>query len=431
MTARRSTSPPLQVLVTRLGLGLTGAMLLLLAVVMVLHAIDSRRRDLAAEMQVAASIIGANSAAAISFGNADEAGDILQSLHAWPDVLEARLYLPHGPTFARYRRAAPTDCEGLPERAQALGSAAAPSWQLGRCGAVVSAPVLVHGQVVGQVSLRVGLESAWRAIGLTLGIAAAGAALAFAASAALWRRLAARVARPLTELVEVSERVGRERDFALRSRAGGVHEVEALSHAFNGMMQELQRHDAAVHDELQERRAANERLGGLAYVDAVTGLHNRHYFNEQLDREIARADAQNSRCALVYLDLDGFKQVNDQLGHDVGDALLRVVGQRLTHCLRRSDGVCRLGGDEFAVIVAGDLNAARLEAIAATIVAEVARPYRIGTHTPHVSASVGACLYPEHAASRDALVQQADSAMYRAKQAGKNRHVLAGNAAPR
>ncbi len=423
---RQRASPPLQTLVTRLGLGLTAAVLALLAVVMVLHEIDNRRRDLAAEMQVAASIIGANSAAAISFGNAGEANEILQSLQAWPDVLEARLYLPQGQTFGLYRSSAPSVCAGLPERSTApAASAAAPVWRLGRCGAVVSAPVMLHGQVAGQVALLVGLDSTWRAIGLTLGFAVAGAALAFAASAALWRRLAARIARPLTELVKVSERVGRERDFSLRSRAGGVLEVEALSSAFNRMMGELQQHDTAVHHELAQRRETNERLGGLAYIDAVTGLHNRHYFNEHLEQTMARARAEASHCALLYLDLDGFKRVNDLMGHDAGDELLREVGQRLTRCLRRSDGVCRLGGDEFAVIIDGDIGAARLEAIAATIVAEVAKPYAIGGKTPRVSASVGGCLYPEQAGNSDALIRQADAAMYRAKQAGKNRYCLA------
>jgi len=93
--------------------------------------------------------------------------------------------------------------------------------------------------------------------------------------------------------------------------------------------------------------------------------------------------------------------------------------------LRRSDGVCRLGGDEFAVIIDGDIGAARLEAIAAAIVAEVAKPYAIGGKTPRVSASVGGCLYPEQAGDSDALIRQADAAMYRAKQAGKNRYCLA------
>jgi hypothetical protein len=172
---RQRASPPLQTMVTRLGLGLTAAVLALLALVMVLHEIDNRRRDLAAEMQVAASIIGANSAAAISFGNAGEANEILQSLQAWPDVLEARLYLPQGQTFGLYRNSTPSVCAGLPERSSAPAAAAAtPAWRLGRCGAVVSAPVMLHGQVVGQVALLVGLESTWRAIGLTLGFAVAG-----------------------------------------------------------------------------------------------------------------------------------------------------------------------------------------------------------------------------------------------------------------
>lgn len=419
-----AASLPLQALVTRLGLGLTAAVLALLTLVLVLHEVDNRRRDLAAAMQVATSVIGANSAAAISFGNVTEAEEILASMQAWPDVLEARLYLPQGATFGRYRRAAPSSCVGLAEQAKTP----MPSWQLDRCSAIASMPVKVHGQEVGVLVLQVGLASTYRAIVLTLGIGAAGAVLAFAVAAALWRRLAARIAKPLIELVSLSEQVGQERNFGLRAHAAGVREAEALSSAFNRMLGELQQHDTAVKHELVQRQQTNERLGSLAYVDAVTGLHNRHHFNERIAQAIAHANRVNSHCALLYLDLDGFKQVNDSLGHDVGDELLREVGSRLTHCMRRSDCLCRLGGDEFAVIVDGDVSPQRLRTIAALIVAEVAAPYHLGGRTVHISASVGGCLYPEHANGSEALIQQADMAMYRAKQAGKNRYCLAGEA---
>jgi diguanylate cyclase (GGDEF)-like protein len=176
------------------------------------------------------------------------------------------------------------------------------------------------------------------------------------------------------------------------------------------------------------------RLNDLAYFDNVTGLHNRHYFRERIDDAVARAAREHGRCALIYIDLDGFKQVNDTLGHDRGDELLREVGRRLTETLRRSDGVCRLGGDEFAVIIDDDSQREQVEAVAAKLVEVLAATYRLGDrNAPPVSASIGACLYPDEADDRGSLMRHADSAMYRAKERGKNRYWLyqaGGNEAP-
>lgn len=414
-----AASPPLQRLVARLGLVVTAAILLLFALLMVLHEANNRRASLESEMRVAAAMIGANSAAAISFGNATEANEILRALSAWPDVQQAQLFLPDGQLFGEYRLGGGSNCPGLPvERRRRT------EWRLDVCGAVIHAPVVLYGQVVGWVGLYVGLGETYRALALTLGFAGVGALLAFLVSVPLWRRVAGRAAKPLTELVAVTERVGREHDFTVRAQATGLQEVEHLAGAFNAMLTELQRHDDAVRRELVERREANERLGGLAYLDAVTGLHNRHYFNERIDGAFERARRGHGSFALASIDLDGFKGVNDRFGHDRGDELLREVGRRLVKVLRRDDCICRLGGDEFAVIVDGDVSLARTEEIAATLVAELSGPYWIDGFNPNVSASVGVCLYPLHGTERDTLLKQADAAMYRAKQAGKNRYCL-------
>ena len=415
--ARRSRSIRHQI--TARGLALTALVLVAFAMVGVLRDADERRRALQADTQVSARIVGANSAAALAFGDETAANEILASLAAWPDVQQATLYLPDGRVLGRYERterSAP--CHAL----DAGGS----GWHLRWCGAALYEPTRWHGKHVGTLALEVGLGSAYRALAGTVAFSAAVAALAFGLSIPLWRRLAARLAVPLTELVAVAERVGREKDFALRSCAAGMAEVETLAHSFNGMMAQLQQHDLRLHDELAQRRQAERRLNGLAYVDNVTGLHNRHYFDERIDEAVAGAAAGRGSCALIYIDLDGFKQVNDTLGHDSGDALLREVGQRLTETLRRSDGVCRLGGDEFAVIADDNVGPAEIEAIAGKLVDAVAVPYWLDGHEARVSASIGACLYPAHAADRDALVRNADAAMYRAKPQGKNRYCLFG-----
>jgi diguanylate cyclase len=403
--------------ITTLGLVLTALLLAAFAIGMVLHEVANRRQALEASMTTEAEIIGANSAAAVTFGNEAEANEILSSLAASPDVLQARIFVPGGATLGAYApHASSADCHAL--RADGRG------WDLRWCGAALYRPILLHGEVVGTLAMEVGLRSTYRSLAGTIGYCLLVAALSFGLSIPLWRRVAARVARPLTRLVDITDQVSREQDFRLRAPAGGSREVDALARGFNQMMAQLQQRDERLHHELLQRRQAEVRLNDLAYFDNVTGLHNRHYFLERIDAAVARATRERGSCALIYIDLDGFKQVNDLLGHDRGDELLRDVGRRLTDALRRSDGVCRLGGDEFAVIIEDDCHAAHVESVAAKLVEVIAAPYRLGQRSAYVSASIGACLYPDDADDRDSLMRHADSAMYRAKEHGKNGHCL-------
>ncbi len=409
--------------ITTLGLALTALMLGLFALGMVLHEATNRRQALEAGTTTEAAIIASNSAAAVTFGNETEANEILGSLAASPDVVQARIFLPDGRTLGRYDASgtSPGDCHALRPDAARDGA----GWDLRWCGAALYRPILLHGAVVGTLAMEVGLRSTWRALAGTVAASFALAALAFGISIPLWRRVAARVTEPLTRLVQITERVSHEQDFGLRAASGGSREVEALAHGFNQMMSQLQQRDERLNHELNQRRHAELRLNDLAYFDSVTGLHNRHYFRERIDAAVTRAAREHGRCALIYIDLDGFKQVNDTLGHDRGDELLREVGRRLTETLRRSDGVCRLGGDEFAVIVDDDSHAPQVGSVAAKLVEVLAAPYRLGDRgAPAVSASIGACLYPDDADDRDSLMRHADSAMYRAKDRGKNRYCL-------
>ena len=404
--------------ITTLGLALTALVLAVFALGMVLHEAANRRQALEAGMTTEAEIIGANSAAAVTFGNEDEANEILASLAASPDVLQARIFVPGGRTLGRYAPlSAPADCHQL--------SPAGSGWDWRWCGAAVYRPIMLHGKQVGTLAMEVGLESTYRALASTIAVSLAIAGLAFGLSIPLWRGVASRVAEPLTRLVEITEQVSHAQDFGLRASASGSREVDALARGFNQMMSQLQQRDERLNHELHQRRQAEVRLNDLAYFDNVTGLHNRHYFRERIDTAVTRAAHEHGRCALIYIDLDGFKQVNDTLGHDRGDELLREVGRRLTDTLRRSDGVCRLGGDEFAVIIDDDSHLEQVEAVAAKLVEVLAASYRVGDrNAPPVSASIGACLYPDEADDRDSLMRHADSAMYRAKERGKNRYWL-------
>jgi diguanylate cyclase (GGDEF)-like protein/PAS domain S-box-containing protein len=177
-----------------------------------------------------------------------------------------------------------------------------------------------------------------------------------------------------------------------------------------------------VGHEITEIVEARERIAALAYSDALTGLANRSAFTPALEHAVHRAKRSGKNVALLYLDLDGFKVINDSHGHEAGDQLLVEVAQRLRHALRESDQVARLGGDEFVVVLEDVPGTAQVEQVANKLLAQIGRPYPIlpAGGTCQVTTSIGASLFPQDADTPRALLQHADAAMYRAKQESKN-----------
>lgn len=173
--------------------------------------------------------------------------------------------------------------------------------------------------------------------------------------------------------------------------------------------------------DITDRHAAEEAIHYQALHDNLTGLANRSLLMEQLEREVALGLRQGSSFALLYIDLDGFKPVNDQLGHAAGDALLLEVSQRLRQCTRESDMVCRQGGDEFVVLVPQAGTASELNRLAGKLQQQLSLPFMLPERTVRISASIGIARFPEHGRSADELLRAADEAMYRAKGAGGDR----------
>jgi len=165
---------------------------------------------------------------------------------------------------------------------------------------------------------------------------------------------------------------------------------------------------------------AEHKLHVLAHIDPVTCLPNRNAFNDNLAHALKRADRQETSVSMLLLDLDNFKVVNDTLGHDIGDMLLRQVAERLGQTLRSTDIVCRIGGDEFVVIVEPADDEMEPDQVARKILRALADPFMVGTHQLFVSASIGVSVYPKDAPDAAAVVRCADIAMYHAKNKGKN-----------
>jgi diguanylate cyclase (GGDEF)-like protein len=170
---------------------------------------------------------------------------------------------------------------------------------------------------------------------------------------------------------------------------------------------------------------ARERIASLAYSDPLTGLANRVSLAPALDQAIERAKRHAAKLAGVFIDLDGFKQINDRHGHAAGDAYLVEVAQRLRRQVRASDLVARLGGDEFFVMLEGVQDMVGVERVVVKLIDALRRPYAgVGDAARRVSATLGVSIFPDDAPDATTLIQHADEAMYTAKQAGKNAYCL-------
>ncbi|MBI5438451.1 MAG: EAL domain-containing protein [Nitrosomonadales bacterium] len=176
---------------------------------------------------------------------------------------------------------------------------------------------------------------------------------------------------------------------------------------------------------ITQRKRAEEEIKNLAFYDPLTQLPNRRLLMDRLKQALASSARSGREGALLFIDLDNFKALNDTLGHDVGDLLLQQVAQRLESCVREGDTVARLGGDEFVVMLEDlsedDLeSAAQAETVGDKILSTLNQPYQFATHEHRSTPSIGVTLFSDHAQNQDELLKQADIAMYQAKKAGRN-----------
>ncbi len=177
-----------------------------------------------------------------------------------------------------------------------------------------------------------------------------------------------------------------------------------------------------VYIDISARKEREQRIQHLADHDALTGLLNRRLLEDRVRQAIGMARRQDKVAALMLIDLDGFKQINDRFGHLTGDFVLRIVAKRMKECVRETDTVARLGGDEFVVLLTGQRSPEDSAAVAEKILASLTAPIAGGGREFRIGASIGISVYPRDGLSPDALLRHADAAMYRVKEAGKNRY---------
>lgn len=172
--------------------------------------------------------------------------------------------------------------------------------------------------------------------------------------------------------------------------------------------------------EITERKMLEQSNWQKANYDQLSGLPNRRLFLDRLDQELKHGGRAGKQTALLFIDLDHFKEANDQFGHETGDRLLRLTSTRLSGCIRETDTLARLGGDEFTIILQDITDTAYVEMIAGKILSELATPFPILEHTIYISGSIGIALAPQDSSNPEVLITCADQAMYFAKNAGRN-----------
>lgn len=198
-------------------------------------------------------------------------------------------------------------------------------------------------------------------------------------------------------------------------------EKSAVEAANRELDERVRERTAQLEEEVEVRKAAEHRLEHLAHHDPLTGLPNRLAFGHQLERAIAQATRRQRRLALLFIDLDRFKEVNDSAGHNVGDLLLKAVAERLTYNLRLGDSLSRLGGDEFVCLLEDVVDSREAMRVADKMLTLLAGTFDVAGHEVHLSASIGICLFPDDGSDRETLVRNADTAMFRAKADGRGR----------
>ncbi len=247
------------------------------------------------------------------------------------------------------------------------------------------------------------------------------------------------VGRPVDEVLVILDEVTREKRNSTTLRAIDLDEPQhsggsILLRRYDGELLPIEKHAAPLRDnrgqnqgavvtfrDISEIRLLTAELSYLAFHDPLTSLPNRALLFERLTQDLAYAERYNISLALLYLDLDLFKQINDVLGHGVGDELLRQVAERLLGCVRRTDTVSRLGGDEFAVLLTNFDRQTFPDELATKIAKRLSDPFVLNQETVNISTSIGISLFPEDGQDAGTLLKHADTAMYQAKAGGRDR----------
>ena len=411
MSGNSSQSRPLSLVsrLTRLNLMiLAGTICLTVAILAAVtwHSARARHLDVAV---VNTEQLALNLAASLVFLDKDAARSEISTYAQRIDVLSVAIYNPQMQLFVNH----PAEPEPL---WLDLPSYQQQSWLQMQ----VRRPVLFKSELVGYVVITESLRSLQQALVSLLLLFVLIVVLALLGASRLLRWVQRRALTPVLELSELAEFAATHQDYSIRGQVRRRDEVGRLTERINELFKRIEIWQQDLQQQLQQQKQASQQLDKLAHYDHLTGLANRLFFEAEFPRAVTKALASQQTLALLFIDLDNFKTVNDQWGHDAGDEVLQIVAKRMVSQLRQSDLVFRLGGDEFAVLLPNIGQDVTAEQLAQRLIQSVREPMWVKEALMPVGATVGLALCPHDSADAHLLLQQADQAMYQAKRAGKN-----------
>ena len=403
-----------------INLLIVGLITLLITINLSFYMLGSLLSDYERKASMLSGVLTENLDSALLFDDAKATQDVLDSLRSVPDVVQATIYDKSGRIFASYAiannpvklpvRFDPSQFEQKPRLGQPL---------LGFHMPILSA---VPGEQIGTITMNLDLSEAYGALYKQIGILLLGGLIILTVVSTLLTKLQEFITQPLLKLTEVMRRLSKEGDLSARADVSSQDEVGEMAGVFNQMVEKLSRRENSLQVELIERRHIEEKLSEIAHFDPITNLPNRHSFDNQITRVLLNYKYELEKFALMYIDLDNFKYVNDTFGHHLGDLLLSRIADRLRKSLRQGDFVARLGGDEFAVLMSDFSENSQIKEVAEKILAALKTPFNLEGREVFIGASIGISICPVNGKDGESLKRQADSAMYLAKNLGKNNY---------
>jgi diguanylate cyclase (GGDEF)-like protein len=384
------------------------AALLVTGISMAVYDLRSYRERWVSDLNMQAELIGRACIPALEFNDRDLAKNNLALLEVRPQVKAAALYNTSGFLYASYGEGVFASSIALPLKSKGI--------QFNGEEIELYRSIVHNGDVVGLIYLKANYALNDRLMSY-LGILLAVTSFALLVSLILSAWLQAIIMRPIHSVTELARRVVERRDYSLRATKTTEDEIGFMVDAFNSMLREIEGRTADQLAALKESELERERTLYISQHDALTGLPNRSMFNKQLDEAIKGAQTSDSTVHVLFIDVDRFKEINDTLGHSVGDILLAAVAKRLQSHIRKTDFLARLSGDEFGIICR---NQGRIEDLAATLVYELSRPFSLEDHHVSTSVSIGITSFPEDSNQPAQLLANADMAMYGAKSDGRS-----------
>lgn len=388
----------------------TGLAMLVLFIAIVTYQFFSFKHDLLNDLDSQLTVIENNIGAAISFEDAMAANEILASLSLNKSVERAYISLSNSVVFAEYDANA---------HSTYISQKVPPAW-LQSDKVQLSRPVFINSMEKGTIHLVANMDKVTARIKVFAIFLLLAMLMAMVLARFISRHLNRYITEPIGYLEHLVTRITQNQKYTERSSIQTDDEIGALSVGINTMLDNITHRDEQLREELDQRKQIEKRLDQLAYYDHQTTLPNRHAFTEHINKTMETCGIENRDFYLLMLDLDNFKIVNDTIGHEAGDKLLKECGKRLHSILTENDGIFRIGGDEFAITLQGVESSLVVEHICHRITHTVSQKFTIDKHEVFVGVSIGVVQYIDGNYNESSLIKNADVAMYWAKADGKN-----------